>query len=197
MTECVKTGNFEVTCTIAKSDSTAIRNPVLRWHSKSVLVFVDVEAFGGCPATGQMTEFGAVDFRTRQTFHGLIVDSRPSQENPAIPVPTGRPSQEHEYKVASEFAYWLGTLSSGRLIFVSDNPAYDFQWINDLFFRTLGENPFGHSARRIGDFYAGLVGDFYAKQNWKRLRITHHDHNPVHDSQGNAEAFQRLLNGEL
>jgi hypothetical protein len=31
-------------------------------------------------------------------------------------------------------------------------------------------NPFGHSGRRFGDFYAGLVGDLQTTQKWKRLR---------------------------
>ncbi len=59
-----------------------------------------------------------------------------------------------------------------------------------------GKNPFGHSARRIGDFYAGLVGDFTDASSWKKLRVTVHDHNPVHDAMGNLEAFERILSGE-
>jgi alpha-beta hydrolase superfamily lysophospholipase len=58
------------------------------------------------------------------------------------------------------------------VVFVSDTPAYDFQWINFYFWRYFGENPFGHSGRRIADFYAGLVGDFRSTQKWKRLRRT-------------------------
>jgi hypothetical protein len=54
------------------------------------------------------------------------------------------------------------------VVFVSDNPAYDFQWINFYFWRYFGQNPFGHSGRRIADFYAGLVGDFRSTQKWKR-----------------------------
>jgi hypothetical protein len=80
---------------------------------------------------------------------------------------------------------------------VSDNPAYDFPWINYGFHSTLGENPFGHSARRIGDYYAGLIGDFYTPQNWKYLRKTPHDHNPVNDAMGNVEAFALLEKGEV
>lgn len=74
--------------------------------------------------------------------------------------------------------------------------AFDWQWINDGFWKTIGRNPFGHSARRIGDFYAGLVGDFNNASSWKKFRITPHDHNPVHDAMGNLEAFERLLNRE-
>jgi hypothetical protein len=41
-----------------------------------------------------------------------------------------------------------------------------------------------------------LVNNFAETQSWKGLRITPHDHNPVHDAVGNAEAFRRIQNGE-
>jgi hypothetical protein len=99
-------------------------------------------------------------------------------------------------KVFTAVEQWLLSVTNGRCIFVSDNPAYDFQWINYGFHHAIGRNPFGHSGRRISDFYAGLVGDFSNSQGWKRLRVTPHDHNPVNDAMGNVEAFARLLNGE-
>ena len=58
------------------------------------------------------------------------------------------------------------------------------------------DNPFGHSGRRISDFYAGLTGKLTNTQAWKRLRITPHTHNPVDDAMGNVEAFERIFNGE-
>ncbi len=73
---------------------------------------------------------------------------------------------------------------------------FDWQFINYYFHLFLGRNPFGHSARRIGDFYAGLVGDFTNASSWKKLRVTAHDHNPVNDAMGNLEAFERILKGE-
>ena len=148
--------------------------------STSRLVFVDCEAQGPCPATGQLTEFGAVAYDTGTSFHGMLLDRTPALER----------------EVWERFAQWLHLHVGGSPVFVSDNPAFDWQWINDGFHRTLGGNPFGHSARRIGDFYAGLTGDFHNTQRWKRLRVTPHDHNPVHDAQGNVEAFRRLLQGE-
>lgn len=159
------------------------------------LIFVDCEAHGGCPATGQLTEFGAVEFQSRETFHGIVVQTRPSAPNPAIPEPAESLDLEREALVYQNFAHWL-TRFEGRPAFVSDNPAFDWQWINDGFWRHCGYNPFGHSARRISDFYAGLKGNFYDTQRWKRLRVTPHDHNPVHDAMGNCEAFARLLAGE-
>ena len=70
------------------------------------------------------------------------------------------------------------------------------QPVNFYFWRYFGENPFGHSGRRIADFYAGLVGDFRNTQRWKRLRRTKHDHHPVHDALGNAEARIRIFEDE-
>ena len=148
------------------------------------------------PATGQLTEFGAVDYPSKKTFYGCLVESSPSAENPAVLMQPRKPTPEHEKEVFSEFAAWLADNVEGKPVFISDNPAFDWQWINDGFWRNLGYNPFGHSARRISDFYAGLVGDFRATQKWKRLRVTPHDHNPVHDAMGNLEAFERILRGE-
>ena len=117
-------------------------------------------------------EFGAVEYKTRTTFHG-VGGSRETFE---------------------AFRDWLAQFK-GRPTFVSDNPAYDWQFINYYFHYWLKENPFGHSARRISDFYAGLVGNFYQTQEWKRFRVTPHDHNPVNDAMGNVEAFASLLEG--
>jgi len=156
------------------------------------LVFVDCEATGLSPASGVLTEFGAVDFSTRETFHGVLWDSEPEPEHPATSRITG--ARYDAVDVFSRFDAWLARLSEGRQpVFVSDNPAYDFQWINYGFDATLGRNPFGHSGRRIADFYAGLHRDFRRTQEWKRLRRTPHDHNAVNDAMGNVEAFSALL----
>ena len=158
------------------------------------LIFVDCEATGPCPGKGELTEFGAVEYASRQTFHGVLFEARPRADNPALSKLTGQAFDP--VAVFTAFEEWIASVTKGRPIFVSDNPAYDFQWINYGFHHALGRNPFGHSARRISDFYAGLMGDFGNSQAWKRLRVTPHDHNPVHDALGNVEAFERLLRGE-
>ncbi len=122
------------------------------------LIFVDCEATGPCPGLGELTEFGAVDYTSRQSFHGVLFASRPSAVNPALSERTG--AAFDLVIVFGDFAAWLISVTKGRPIFVSDNPAYDFQWINYGFHHALGRNPFGHSGRRISDFYAGLTGDF-------------------------------------
>lgn len=158
------------------------------------LIFVDCEATGPCPGKGELTEFGAVAFDGRDTFHGVLFDSRPTKENPAHSEIVG--TGYDPVAVFQAFETWLLSVTTGHPVFVSDNPAYDFQWINYGFHHTLGRNPFGHSARRISDFYAGLTGCWENSQAWKRLRRTPHDHNPVNDALGNVEAFERILAGE-
>jgi hypothetical protein len=158
------------------------------------LVFVDCEATGPCPGLGELTEFGAVEYQSRRTFHGVLFESRPRADDPALSERTGKGFDP--LRVFGDFERWLRSVTSGRCIFVSDNPAYDFQWINYGFHHAVGRNPFGHSGRRISDFYAGLMGDFGQTQGWKRLQVTPHDHNPVNDAMGNVEAFERMLRGE-
>lgn len=153
------------------------------------LIFVDVEATGGSPATGLMTEFGAVEFQTRETFHGVLYDSEPDPAFPAKPVLIGHSEYDHK-KIMQDFADWLKKVGDNHPVFVSDNPAYDYQWINYYFDKHLGHNPFGHSARRISDFYAGLKGSWRNTQEWKRYRVTPHTHMPVDDAMGNVEAFE-------
>ncbi len=136
------------------------------------MIFVDVEGHGPAPGMNHDPvnfEFGAVDFSTRATFHG-----------------TG--ATRDTFRM---FEAWLQDRKP--LVFVSDNPAYDWQFINFYFHTFLGVNPFGHSARRISDFYAGLMGDWRETQKWKRWRKTKHDHHPVHDAMGNVEAFEKIM----
>lgn len=156
------------------------------------LVFVDVEAAEGIsPARGKMTEFGAVHYGSRKWFHGVLFPAEPSATNPAVSVITG-PALD-EVQVMEDFDLWLAETVPGRPVFVSDNPAYDFQWINFAFDRAIGSNPFGHSGRRISDFWAGLQGNWSNTQKWKQYRKTPHDHDPVNDSMGNVEAFEYIV----
>ena len=49
------------------------------------LIFVDVEATAPTPATGVMTEFGAVDFVTRSTLYARLWPFTPHPKNPVLP----------------------------------------------------------------------------------------------------------------
>lgn len=166
------------------------------------LIIVDCEApMGvGAPSVGDMTEIGAVEFIKEppfhgRTFHGYTLESKRECKSPICYMINNSCTYGSLSEIFIALDAWV-TQWKERPIFVSDNPAYDFQWTNFYFWKHLGHNPFGHSGRRISDFYAGLVGDFHNTQQWKQLRITKHDHHPVHDAIGNCEAFGRLLKGE-
>ena len=155
-------------------------------------IFVDCEARGISPVNGVLAEFGAVHYDTRETFYGRLFEASPDPANPAIPIVGERLASDAE--VAGKFVAWLdGHLGGKRPVFVSDNPAYDWQWIAGMFDRAGIDNPFGHSGRRISDFWAGLNRDWSETQGWKRFRKTVHDHNPVNDAMGNVEAFDEIM----
>jgi len=169
---------------------------------KQQLVFVDVEGKGAAAALNdsERFEWGAVHYNSwkageAKTFH-CIGANRNSM---------------------MRFDAWVRSLGEGPYIFMTDNVAYDWQHLNYYFHLYLQRNPFGHSARRIGDFAAGLkaaqylarypvlesygnemavLHSFVGKQTWKKLRVTKHTHHPVDDAMGNVEAFDRLLKGE-
>lgn len=154
-------------------------------------IFVDVEARGVSPINGTMTEFGAVHEESRATFHGVLFEGTPDPENPAVPIVGDMVATDTD--VADAFSEWLvDCCGKDRPIFVSDNVAYDWQWIAAMFDKAHMDNPFGHSGRRISDFWAGLNNNFSETQSWKNFRKTKHDHMPVNDAMGNVEAFQEI-----
>src|ERR1051325_3328249 len=137
-------------------------------------VIVDVESDGPIPAEFSMVCFGAVlfDDKLDKTFYGR---TRPISDRfvPEALAVSGFSRDEHltfdDPKFVMEtFAAWLDQHSKGRPVFVSDNLAFDWQFINYYFHRFLRRNPFGFSGRRIGDLYAGLMDD--ARGNAEALR---------------------------
>ena len=114
-------------------------------------VIVDVESDGPIPAEFSMVCFGAVlfDDRLDKSFYGK---TRPISDrfDPEALAVSGFSREKHltfdDPKVVMEaFAGWLDQHTKGRPIFVSDNLAFDWQFINYYFHRFLGWNPFGFS----------------------------------------------------
>ena len=162
------------------------------------LIVVDVESDGAIPHKYSMICFGAVvvEPSLAKTFYGRV---KPMSDewNPEILAVSGFSREEHltfdePAGVMSEFRDWIAENSNGRAVFISDNLAFDWQWINYYFHYFLSANPFGYSGRRIGDLYAGLEKDYFAASKWKRFRRTRHTHNPVDDALGNAEALLKI-----
>lgn len=162
-------------------------------------IVVDVEADGEIPYKYSMVCFGAVvvEPTLTKTFYGKVKPISKTYIEESLTV-SGFNREEHEQfdepeKVMKEFAEWIKENSKGRPIFISDNLAFDWQWINYYFHTYLGYNPFSYSGRRIGDLYCGMKMNTSLNAEWKRLyRKTKHDHNPVNDAIGNAEALLKM-----
>lgn len=160
-------------------------------------IVVDVEADGPCPAVYSMVSFGAVVVEPdlQRTFKGLTAPISQQWIPEALAVSDIDRTQHQAYPEPSitmaAFIDWLDALSSNdrNRTFVSDNPSFDWQFINYYLHRFCGRNPFGFSGRRIGDLYAGWKSDARKASDWKSLRRTPHTHDPVDDAKGNAEAL--------
>lgn len=159
-------------------------------------IVVDVESDGEIPYRNSMVCFGAVivEPSLSKTFYGK---TKPISDiwNPKSLAISGFSREDHlafddPRLVMENFSTWIEENSVGRPIFISDNLAFDWQFQNFYFHYFLGNNPFGYSGRRIGDLYCGMKGDCGLNREWKQLyRKTNHDHNPVNDAKGNAEAL--------
>jgi hypothetical protein len=161
-------------------------------------IMVDIESDGPIPGDFSMLCFGAVvvEPSLTKTFYGKL---RPISEK-WIPeaLAISRFSREETMQfddprqVMLNFAQWLKENNKGKLMFVSDNNGFDWQFINWYFHHFTGENPFGISSTNLGSLYKGMVKDTF--QNFKHLRKTIHTHHPVDDAKGNAEALLEMKN---
>lgn len=163
------------------------------------LFIVDVEADGPVPGMYSMVSFGAVKFdeELETTFYGTTAPVTDNYIDRALSVSNTTREQHLIYddplSTMQSFERWIQENNEkGRPIFVSDNPAFDWQWINYYFHVYLGDNPFGWTARRIGDLYCGMEKDFTVGAKWKKFRKTKHDHHPVNDAKSNAEVLHAL-----
>jgi hypothetical protein len=156
-------------------------------------VMVDVEADGPIPGDYSMVSFGAVIVvpGLERSFYGRL---RPISERfiPEALAVSGHSRDEtlafdEPTKVMGEFRDWLREHARNRMMFISDNNGFDWQFINYYFHHFLGANPFGHSSTNLGSLYKGLAKDAFV--NFKHLRRTKHTHHPVDDAKGNAEAL--------
>lgn len=162
-------------------------------------IVVDVEADGPIPSEYSMVCFGAVIVEPglTKTFYG---ETKPISDKfiPDALAVSGFSRSEHltfqdPKQTMDAFYEWIINNSVGKPIFISDNPCFDWQFINYYFHKYLNNNPFGFSGRRIGDLYCGMKMDSTLNHEWKKkFRKTKHDHNPVNDAKGNAEAVLKF-----
>ena len=156
-------------------------------------IVTDVESDGQIIGKNSMVCFGAVvvEPTLSKTFYGKIKPISDSW-NPEALVISGFSREDHltfdePEKVMKDFAKWIKEVSVGQPVLISDNNGYDASWINYYMHVYYGSNPFGWSSRRIGDLYCGAEHDLH--YSWKKFRKTIHDHSPINDCLGNAEAL--------
>ncbi|OQX04701.1 MAG: exonuclease [Thiothrix lacustris] len=156
-------------------------------------IMVDIEADGPIPGDYSMVSFGAVIVEPdlQRTFYGQL---KPISERwiPQALAISGHSREEtltfdEPAVVMQRFADWLKREVKGRPHFIADNNGFDWSFINWYFHHFLGDNPFGYSSTNLGSLYKGVVKDTF--QHFKHLRKTQHDHHPVNDAKGNAEAL--------
>lgn len=165
-------------------------------------IVVDCEASGPCPGFGSMISFGAavVEPGAPRGHRSPTIEPYSDDFDPKAYGAIGMTRDQHLAgatatlgEAMEEFAAWIASVAPDRPVFWSDNPAFDWQWINHGFASARLRNPFGFSARRIGDLYAGLRRNVRDTQGWKRFRRTAHDHDPLNDAMGNVEALVSIL----
>lgn len=163
-------------------------------------ICVDVESDGPYPPDYSMICFGAVLVSDNsKTFYRKVRPISDLWIPEALNVSGFTREQHQQFDdpkiVMFDFCKWIKEIGEDyRPTFWSDNLAYDWQWINYYCHKYNGSNPFGFSGRRIGDLYCGAVKDLGANRDWKhKFRKTSHDHNPINDALGNAEALSSII----
>lgn len=159
-------------------------------------VMVDIESDGPIPGDYSMVCFGAVivEPELNRTFYGKLKPISDKFVPDALAVSGFSRADCVEFdnpqEVMERFRDWLSSHGKGRLMFVSDNNGFDWQFINWYFHHYVGKNSFGFSSTNLGSLYKGMQKDMFV--NFKHLRKTKHTHNPVDDALGNAEALLQM-----
>lgn len=166
----------------------------MTWYS------VDIEADGPTPGLYSMLSIGVVAVRPElaDRFYCELrpISDRWSPEAIEICGLDREQLAEHGQEPAAAMAdlrRFLDDTTEGPPVFVSDNPGFDFGFVNYYFhaFDQAG-NPFGFSSRRIGDLWAGMTGSASTSSDWKSFVVTEHTHNALDDAVGNAEALLEI-----
>lgn len=164
------------------------------------LYSVDIEADGPAPGLYSMLSIGVVAVRSglEDRFYRELrpISDRWVAEALAIcGLDRDLLSREGADPAAAmaDLRDFLANTSTGQPVFISDNPGFDFGFVNYYChaFDPRG-NPFGFSARRIGDLWAGLSRDASKGSEWKAFAETEHTHNALDDAVGNAEALLEI-----
>ena len=161
-------------------------------------IVIDVEATGPHPVKYAMIQVGAVTL-DGETFSAKMRPWAGAHFDPGAMNALKLTKEEvmdwpdPKMQTWAFYEFLMDTTKGKRIPSWSDNPAFDWQFINAYLHEYADHNPLGFSMRRIGDLYAGHVGDVTAATKWKSLRDTAHTHDALDDAKGNAEALSKIL----
>lgn len=158
-------------------------------------ISVDVEADGPAPGMYSMIALGAVLVNNPEVgFIGYLQPISEEWQPEALAISGFSREDTLEFPDPSltmaAFNRWIKDHAEPPYIFAADNNGFDWQFVNYYFWRYLGHNPFGFSSKNINSIFHGLTKN--SRASFKHLRKTKHDHNPMHDARGNAEALQHM-----
>lgn len=160
---------------------------------------LDTETDGPTPGRYSMLSCGliVVDRKLDKTFYGEFLPISPHYQPEALAVNGITREKAMTFPKAEETLAKLlvfvtsNTEKGSRSMLISDNNGFDAMFLSWYLYEFLGVNPFGHSSTNLGSLYKGLVRNM--KKNFKHLRKTKHDHNPVNDCKGNCEALFYMI----
>lgn len=161
---------------------------------------IDVEANGPIIGKHSMIQIGIVNVHdTSINFYGELKPLSNEFDQGAMTAIGLEHKDTLAYPSAPDTMKKLNTWLDGfdfRPIMWSDNPGFDWGWLNWYMWTYLGNNRLGWSCRRIGDLDSGMTGNLRSHR-WRKYKVTKHTHNALDDAMGNAEAlkvlFQKLI----
>jgi len=170
-----------------------------------IYICVDVETAGPIPGQYAMLSIGACLVEDTSTnFYVELKPDRSDYLNEALAISGLSLNSLMEHGIDPQiamkaFADWVNRVvpKDSRAVFVALNAPFDWSFINDYFYRYLGNNPFGHSALDIKAFYMGYAGVSWCETSMKHistflLQEKHLIHNALRDAQDQADIFHEI-----
>lgn len=168
---------------------------------------VDVETSGPSPSVASLLSIGAclVDDPATSIYLELRPEADRAWDGGAAAVhglDRGRLEREGLplADAMGRFAGWLDAVAmGGRCVFVGLNAAFDWMFVSDALWRTVGRNPFGHAPLDLKALYMGRDGiDAWARTTRRDMLrrypvsepLTHH---ALDDARSQAAIARRLL----
>ncbi|MET0773504.1 MAG: 3'-5' exonuclease [Candidatus Limnocylindrales bacterium] len=175
--------------------------------AREVLVSVDVETSGPSPSVASLLAVGAclVDDPSEAIYLELRPEPERGWDDAAAAVHgLDRDRLEREGLTSSEamarLVAWLDAVAAGaRPVFVGLNAGFDWMFVADALWRTVGRNPFGIAPLDLKSLYMGRdrVGSWARTSRADMVRRypveRPHTHNALDDARSQAELARRLL----